>query len=234
MSVFKFRQFSVTQSHSAMKIGTDSMVFGAFIDAMHKQNALDIGTGTGVLSLMVAQKNPELKILAVEIEANAFQEAKTNLSESIFKEQLDIVHADFLGFAFGQTFDLIFSNPPYFENSSKSGVSTRDLARHDDHLPLHSLFEKVSQLLSDTGDFWLILPNLTMDQYSSAAVENKLFPKREISVFGKANQLVRKITVFSKNQTELISEDFVIRNADNTYTEAYKTLTEAYHFNVLK
>ena len=234
MSVFKFRQFDVRQSGSAMKIGTDAMVFGAFVDTANRTNALDVGTGTGVLSLMVAQKNPALEVHAVEIEPNAYEEAKFNFEASLFKKQLTIHHEDFLRFSTNTSFDLIFSNPPYFENSSKSGLEVRDLARHDDHLPLHKLFGKVSQLLAEHGRFWLILPHLTMDQYYPEAAIHGLYPETEISVYGKKDQLVRKITAFSRmdNKTVILKE-LVIRNGDGTYTDAYKLLTKAYHFNIL-
>jgi len=217
-----------------MKIGTDAMVFGAFIDAAHKYTALDIGTGTGVLSLMVAQKNPEIQIQSIEIEPNAFGEARLNFQNSPFSSQLTALHADFVSFPFNTHFDLIFSNPPYFENASKSGIGSRDLARHDDSLPLHQLFVKVSELLADDGRFWLVLPHLTMDAYYAQAIAQGLYPETEISVFGKTSQLVRKITAFSKIEKTPARKDFIIREPEGTYTEMYKKHTEAYHFNVLK
>ena len=163
MSIFKFKYFEINQTNSAMKIGTDSMVFGSLIDVEGKTNALDIGTGTGVLSLMTAQRNPKLIISAVEIEANAFEEAKMNFNKSPFQYQLNALHVDFLNFIPDFKFDLIFSNPPYFENASKSFNLTKNLARHDDSLPLNKLFEKASNLLTEKGHFWVILPNLSFD-----------------------------------------------------------------------
>lgn len=234
MSIFKFKHFDVSQSDAAMKIGTDSMVFGALIDTNNKTSGLDIGTGTGVLSLMVAQKNSQLQIKSIEIEEKAFAEAAMNFLNSPFSNQMQAIHGDFLEMESENQFDLIFSNPPYFENSSKSGIENRDLARHDNSLPLDLLFKKVTDLLSDNGHFWLILPHLTMDNHYPNALKNNLFPETEIAVFGKENQLVRKITAFSKIQSKIISRDLVVRNLDGTYTKEYKDLTKDYHFNVLK
>ena len=234
MSIFKFKHFEVNQSNSAMKIGTDSMVFGSLIDVEGKSNALDIGTGTGVLSLMTAQRNPSLKITAIEIEADAFDEAKINFENSSFKPQLTAFHCDFLDFSPDSKFDLIFSNPPYFENASKSSSQQKNLARHDDSLPLNVLFEKVAVHLTENGLFWVILPNLTFDTYSEFASKIGLHLFKQIEIFGKENQLVRKIGAFSKTNKSLDHSRLIIRKNDGNYTDEYKELTIDYHFNVLK
>lgn len=217
-----------------MKIGTDSMVFGSLIDVEGKSNALDIGTGTGVLSLMTAQRNPSLKITAIEIEADAFDEAKINFDNSSFKPQLTAFHVDFLNFSPDSKFDLIFSNPPYFENASKSSSQQKNLARHDDSLPLNVLFEKVAVQLTENGLFWVILPNLTFDTYSEFASKIGLHLFKQIEIFGKENQLVRKIGAFSKINKSLDHSRLIIRKNDGNYTDEYKELTIDYHFNVLK
>lgn len=233
MSVFRFKQFNINQAGSAMKIGTDAMILGAFIAVEGKSFALDIGTGTGVLSLMAAQRSADLKILAIDIEAGAAAEATENFRNSPFHVQIEAKHIDFLQLDAVNRFDLIFSNPPYFERSSKSGISNRDLARHDDSLLLQSLFRKTTELLTENGHFWLILPHATMDQYLPEAISNGLFPSLEIQIFGKPDQLVRKIVSFSKQECQTEQKALIVRNSDGTYTKAYKQLTEAYHFNQL-
>lgn len=234
MSIFKFKHFEVNQTNSAMKIGTDSMVFGSLIDVEGKSNALDIGTGTGVLSLMTAQRNRQLKITAIEIEANAFQEARLNFKNSKFDHQLTALHVDFLDYHPETKFDLIFSNPPYFENASKSLNQEKNLARHDDSLPLDKLFEKARDLLTQEGHFWVILPNLTFDTYLDFARNKGFSLVKEIEVFGTENQLVRKIGAFSKESQEPEISRLIIRKSDGNYTEDYKKLTSEYHFNELK
>jgi len=234
MSIFKFKYFEVNQTNSAMKIGTDSMVLGSMIDVEGKSNALDIGTGTGVLSLMTAQRNNQLKITAIEIETNAFQEAKMNFKTSKFESQLTAFHIDFLDYHPETKFDLIFSNPPYFENASKSLNQEKNLARHDDSLPLELLFKKVANHLTEDGLFWVILPDLTFDTYLEFAKEIGLQLVKQIEIFGKENQLVRKIGAFSKINKSLEHSRLIIRKNDGNYTDEYKKLTVDYHFNVLK
>ncbi len=234
MSIFKFKYFGVNQTNSAMKIGTDSMLFGSLIDVEGKSNALDIGTGTGVLSLMTAQRNRQLKITTIEIEVNAFQEAKNNFKTSKFDGQLTALHVDFLDYHPETKFDLIFSNPPYFENASKSLNPKKNLARHDDSLPLNKLFEKASDLLTQEGHFWVILPYLTFDTYLDFARKQGFYLVKEIEVFGTENQLVRKIGAFSKTKEQLELSNLIVRKSDGNYTEEYKSLTSEYHFNQLK
>jgi tRNA1Val (adenine37-N6)-methyltransferase len=234
MSVFKFLAFDVRQSDTAMKIGTDAMIFGALIQSAGKKQALDIGTGTGVLSLMVAQQNSALQIQAIEIAREAVLEAQDNFQQSSFHQQLTIVHADFTTHTFQHSFDLIFSNPPYFEKSSKSGNEQRNLARHDDGLPLETLFQRVSELLAPGGSFWLILPAATMDAYLGFAQDRQLYLQREIAVFGKPGNLVRKICAFVKNAGQTTFENLIIRTETGQYTDAYVELTKAYHFNQLR
>lgn len=233
MSVFKFKEFSVQQAASAMKIGTDALIFGSLIAVNQKNTALDIGTGTGVLALMIAQKNPDLQLIGLEIEVEAFLEAQSNFQQSPFHAQLNAVHGDFLEFK-SSPVDLIFSNPPYFENSSKANSSKRNLARHDDSLPLIDLFHRVSELLTQDGHFWIILPATTVDEYLPIAEKIGLYPEEVISIFGKENQLIRKVVSFTKHRKSTAFSELIVRNSDGTYTNMYKKLTEAYHFNQLK
>ena len=233
MSIFKFKQFNVNQANSAMKIGTDAMIFGALIEASGKTMALDIGTGTGVLSLMVAQNNPQLQIQAVEIEESAFLEAKNNFENSPFKNQLEAVHSDIKGFESSEKFDLIFTNPPYFENSSKSVSDERNLARHTDMLSLREIAIKASSLITEPGDFWIVLPLDQMEIIAMHLSELNFFINQEVLIYGKENQPVRQIFTFSKTEKQKISRELIVRKSNNQYTEAYKELTIDYHFNKL-
>lgn len=234
MSVFKFKQFDVRQTDTAMKIGTDAMVFGALIKTAQHSQALDIGTGTGVLSLMVAQRNPQLQVQALEIAPEATLEARFNFTQSPFAARLTATQADFTQHVFSQTFDLIFSNPPYFEKSSKSENQQRNLARHDDGLPLETLFTRVAELLSPAGVFWLILPHETMDAYLDFAANLGFYLQKEITIFGKPGNPVRKISAFSKIPSEPVYDMLVVRTETGQYSEAYLALTQAYHFNKLQ
>jgi tRNA1Val (adenine37-N6)-methyltransferase len=229
MTVFRFKHFNVLQNSSAMKVGTDAMVFGSFIDVENKFCALDIGTGTGVLSLMCAQKNSQLKITAIEIEKNAFEEAKLNFSNSKFCSQLTVLNEDFLIFNSTKKYDLIFSNPPYFENSYQSVNILRNITRHTDSLPFNEFILKVGQLLSINGDFYIIIPINSCEKIIQYCLKTQLFLKKKLNIFGKTNHLIRVILVFSKINQKLTEFDFIIRDEFGKYTNEYKDLTKEYH-----
>ncbi len=233
MSIFKFKQFEVNQAQSAMKIGTDAMIFGALIEGKGKKRALDIGTGTGVLSLMVAQNNHQMKIQAIEIEEIACHEAEVNFRNSPFQNQIQAIHKDLKEFEVDQKFDLIFTNPPYFQNSSKSISNQRNLARHTDTLSLKELALKVDSLITEDGDFWIILPIEQMEVIGTHLQDLKFFINQEMVIFGKENQAVRQVFTFSKTEKTKKNCELIIRNAENQYTEAYKRLTLEYHYNTL-
>lgn len=229
MSVFRFKEFSVHQSKSAMKIGTDAMILGALINSSDKKKGLDIGAGTGVLSLMVAQTNSLITIQAIEIDTESSNEAELNFQNSPWSDRLKICSGDFINHEFKQTFDLIFSNPPYYENGLLNESLRKANTRHEESLPLNDLFEKVSQLLSSKGHFWLILPYETAQKWKMIAEDMNLFCIQEITVNGKPNLPKRTVFCFSSMKGKFIQKDIVIRNNDNSYSEEYKILTQNFH-----
>lgn len=234
MPVFKFKQFDIIQKQSAMKVGTDAMVFGALAEFEGEGKALDVGTGTGVLSLMIAQRFPGLLIDAIEIDDDAFEEAQQNVFNSPFSQQINVIRGDFTQHGFEGSYDLIFSNPPYFENAFLSGKAKKNMARHTDSLDFRILCEKASRLLHPEGELQLILPHDTRAQITQIALQNELFLRKAITVNGKENQPVRCIFFFSKIQVNPVEEQvFTVRNADGSYTEEYKQLTLDFHYIAL-
>ena len=229
MSVFRFSHFSIIQDVSAMKVGTDAMILGALIDTKSKVNCLDIGTGTGVLSLMIAQRNSEIKIQAVEIDTESAEEAHINFQTSPWSNRLSLFLSDFRIFTSENNFDLIISNPPYFENGILNESTRKANSRHEDSLPLIELFQKVESLLTPNGHFWLILPYETALKWKSKAEELNLHCSQEITIYGKPNLPKRTVFSFSKIGVECIQSSVVIRNEDNSYTEEYKKLTVDFH-----
>lgn len=229
MSIFKFKHFSIQQANSAMKIGTDAMVFGALLPVLNKKKALDVGAGTGVLSLMCAQKNPHLQIDAIELDQAAYEEAIFNKQNSDFKQQIQVFQGDFLEYNSEEKYDLIFSNPPYYENSSKSENASKNLARHTDSLTFDLLFQKVSSLLSSEGDFMLIVPYTSKQNLLQLAISNNLFLNELINIYGKPSNLNRVVLSFSKKERTLKTIEFTIRTEEGAYTSEYKELTKEFH-----
>ncbi len=176
MSTFHFQQFSVLQKHSGMKICTDAVLFGAMVPIKQGDQVLDIGTGTGVLALMAAQLGAAT-VTAVELTELAYQEAEHNFNSSPWSERLEAVHRDIQSFALAanRQYDLIISNPPFFENHSKTANALRNSARHTDQLPFTDLLSIAQMLLSEQGLFYLLLPAHAVTRFSAQALAEGFF-----------------------------------------------------------
>jgi tRNA1Val (adenine37-N6)-methyltransferase len=229
MSVFHFKHFSIFQEQADLKVGTDSMLLGAFAEFENSKRILDIGTGTGVLSLMLAQKYPECKITALEINPNAFELAKSNFENNLLGKNCTVQIMALQDFQTHEKFDGIISNPPYFQDSLKNNSSGKSLARHTDSLSYEELISKSKSLLSENGTAWFILPFLSSNRFLEIIETNKLNIKRQIEIEGKPGQKVRVIFELGKQETKTIIESFVIRDEDNNYTDEYVELTKEFH-----
>jgi tRNA1Val (adenine37-N6)-methyltransferase len=236
---FQFKKFIVHQEHTSMKVCTDACLFGAWAiehELLQKASSiLDIGTGTGLLSLMVAQKNTIAKITAVEIEPNAAKQASSNFELSDWKERLSVVNTsiqDFLS-SFTNQFDCIISNPPFFETDLPSPDNNKNLAAHSAALPWETFAEVVSKLLSDEGLFFVIIPSIrayTMQKHMEA---NGLLLIEDTTVFNKEKQLpFRSFLQFKKTiqkPSGIKRNKLFIKEVNNEYTEVFKSLLKDYY-----
>ena len=231
MSVFRFRHFEVRQESSAMKVGTDSMVLGALVQSENPKAILDIGTGTGVLALMMAQKFPEATIVAVEIEPTAAAEAKQNMENSPWPDRLTVVETDINNLRTNQKFDLIISNPPFYTGGLLNTNAQRAQARHVFALPFDVLFSKAANMLQEDGDFWMIAPSSDAELVQIAATKVNLFPRRRIEIYGKVGgAVVRTVLCFSlKAPKYIVCNQLTIRELDGKYTADYIALTADFH-----
>lgn len=235
MSIFHFKYFTINQSRSALKVGTDSMVLGTLISCENKKKGLDIGSGTGVLSLMLAQKNSEIILDAIELDIESSLDCQLNFENSDWSNRLNLIVGDFLSSNWDKKYDLIFSNPPFFENSQENIKENKTMARHTKSLPFDLLFEKVASLLEENGSFWIILPFDARSKALSFAEQTGLNQMEEWIIEGKPNQAVRIVLHFqnlkdeNKSERKSLSKTFLIRNADGTYSDHYKKATFEFH-----
>lgn len=228
MSVFQFKQFSVTQIKSAMKIGTDSVLLGCFCDVQQATRILDIGTGTGLLSLMLAQKS-NAHIDAVELDNEAAAEASLNFASSIWKNRIRLHHMPVQQFHSTEAYDIIISNPPYFRYKQQFGIADvqRSKARHDKDLPFEDLIEATNRLLSEKGQVWFILPVNEARVLKTIAKAHDLHLLQNILVHSKpGTKHNREILTFEKRQQEKVTEKiFTIYDSEGKATPEYRALT---------
>lgn len=224
-TVFQFKQFSVSNTLSAMKIGTDGILLGALAPVRNNQaKVLDIGTGTGVVALMVAQRLPEAQIDAIEINSDATAEARLNFSNSPFSYRLNLFETDFLKWNNTTTeYDLIVSNPPYYINSLKSPESARNTARNQESLPMDSLFERASKMLSLDGEITVILPSEIAAEAEYLSMLAGLRLRNTIDIITREGNIPRRcILTFARNSAPVTKTTFTIRDSSGLYTLQYK------------
>lgn len=233
---FQYKQFTIDQRHAAMKVGTDCDLLGTLADGGSR--ILDIGTGTGVLSLMMAQRFPESHITAIEIDDNAVVDASANFAASPFADRINLVHQSFQNFlkdkkkiADGYTFDCIICNPPYFDKSLENKDLSRLRARHTSSLPFSVLIEGAYSLLEEGGVFSVCIPPEVLSDFTSICLIEgfwldkiyriKSIPEKEPKRFVLVH---RKGRVFDK--TDLT---YCMRNSDKTRSDWYKQLMKDFH-----
>ena len=227
MKPFRFQQFSIQQSKDVFRVGTDGVLLGAMCTVVNAKKILEIGTGTGLISLMLAQRNVSAKILAIDINENAVKLASENFINSIFNENLKVELKDFKNFETNENFDLVVCNPPFFEeNASAKDV----LARQQVELNFRNLVEKSAEIITKKGILSIILPSEAASDVKSLAAEFNLYLVREINIYGiEGGNLKRNILEFSLAQKPLEISDFVIEKSPRKYSDQYLNLTKNFH-----
>lgn len=228
LKLFKFKMFALNQSDSVFKIGTDAFVLGSWIGNLENcEQILDVGTGTGILSMMAAQHFPDAQILAIDNNYDAFELAAMNFSKSKLGEKCRAQNTDFLELEENQKFDLIVSNPPYFLDSISPEDLVLEQAKHLTSADLTRFFLKAARVLSENGKLCLIYP--IDSRFEILAKNAGLFPQKILQVYGKPDLLKRQCVQFGFDQVATIFDELTIRTASGQYSEEYKLLTAAFH-----
>lgn len=224
-SIFRFKHFEVDQAGCAMKINTDGVLLASISSHSSPHHILDIGTGTGVIAMMLAQRYPSALVDAVEIDEKAAQAAGQNFQNTPFHERLHAYCADITVFQRNQRYELIVSNPPYFVNDLRNPEIRKGMARHAHEDFFDALTRKVASLLSDTGQFWVILPVKQAELLVVNAVLLKLFPAKIIHIFSDVSKPeFRQIVCLGFDNQAAVHENFYIYESKGVYTDAYKLL----------
>lgn len=233
---FRFKQFSINQDQCAMKIGTDSVLLGAWASLENNPHSiLDIGAGTGIISLMLAQRSDAELIDALEIDGNAYEQCVDNFEQSPWGDRLFCYHASLETFVeeIEDKYELIISNPPFYAEDYKTENKQRDLARFTDAMPFNHLIEGVSKLLDKQGVFCVIIPFKEEAHFIHLASKANLFPTEICHIKGNpSSKIKRSLIAFSFHESDIATETLIIETERHQYTDKYISLTKDFYLKM--
>ena len=235
--MFKFKQFAVNQDRCAMKIGTDAVLLGAWcpIDNNPK-SILDVGAGTGILALMLAQRTNADQIDALEIDEEAYEQCVENFENSPWADKLFCYHAALDEFVDDpeDEYDLIISNPPFYSEDFKTTDEQRDLARFQDAMPFEDLIEAADLLLSENGTFAVVIPYKEEERFIDLCAEYELYAVKATRVKGsQKTPIVRSLLAFKRYELSVLTADeLVIEINRHEYTDDYINLTQDFYLKM--
>lgn len=230
---FQFKKFRIEQNQVGMKVTTDGCFFGASISPEETGRMLDIGTGTGLLALMLAQKSGA-SIDAIEINKDAYQQAKVNFEASDWKDRLRIFHTSLQEFQPKDLYDQLVCNPPFFVNSNPGSSANKNQALHATTLSMKDLAEHAARLMKEDAQVWIMYPKTEMEQFVQLAAENGLYPSSQTTLRNTSNgPIFREVVSFRKDERNLKNkEDVYIKESDGSYSEAFVKRLKDYYLHL--
>ena len=233
---FQFKEFSIDQDRCAMKIGTDGVLLGAWTSVQDPYSILDIGAGTGILALMLAQRSDAEQIDALEIDEDAYEQCVENFENSSWADRLFCYHAaldEFTEEMKAEKYDLIISNPPFYTEDYQSGDIARNMARFAEALPFEELIKFASQLLSDEGSFALIIPYSEEEYFLKLAEKVNLFPNRITRVRGTEKTPVkRSLLQLSFTEGSFSPDELILEESRHQYTQDYQKMVAPFYLKL--
>jgi ribosomal protein L11 methyltransferase (prmA) len=222
--MFHFKEFSIIQEVSSMKVGTDSVILGAWTPAYEPQRILDIGAGTGILSLMMAQRFPTASIHSIEIDPETAEECKQNITLSPWKERISVFQMDIRNFSASNSYDLILSNPPFFSEDTHSPNQKRSLARASHSLPFAQLLNCVNKFLSPQGNFSVVIPYKEETSFLQEATYYSLYPLQKLYLKGTPSSPIKRSFLLLSHQqvTQILIKLLIVEKERHQYTEEYQ------------
>lgn len=229
---FRFKQFEIWHDRCAQKVGTDGVLLGAWADLKQSKHILDVGTGSGLIALMAAQRASEAEVVGIEIDPDAARQANENAQRSPFSERITITQSDVRDFHSPLAFDCILSNPPFFTEETRPPVSERAIARNTATLTFVELIAAVGRLLADEGCFHVVLPSSAVPGFVALCLDCNLRLERQClvsTVAGKAPKRSLLTFVSGIPSSPLLVEQLVLQTPDGRRTEAYQRLASSFY-----
>ena len=222
---FQFKQFRVDQDRCAMKVSSDAVLLGALGGEGSPELILDVGAGTGVISLMLAQRFKQAKIIGIELDKDAAIQCEENFQASPFYNRVSVLNQAFQDFEFPQAVDLVLSNPPYYPSHLKPKEEKREKALHTSHLSFGDLVKGVLKVLKQSGEFWVILPKDQMKEMRKICLFFQLYPSETYSISDRpGKRILREITCFSFKQKEEKKESLFFKDENGQPDGVYQSL----------
>lgn len=227
---FQFKQFRLAHGQCAHKIGTDSILLGAWAQSEKVSHILDVGSGSGILSFMLAQKYPQAEVTGIELDEASFLESLQNLSHSPFRERVQFIREDFKLWQSTKLYDLIISNPPYFAIAQNTKRPERDAARRQNSLSHSLLLQQLKELLHTEGSAQLILPSAEAEKFRALAFKMDLFPNKICRIRSLADgKHIRELFSLQKQKCNCEQTELVLYEKDGSRTQAFAALTQDFY-----
>ncbi len=233
---FRFKQFTIRHDRSAMKVGTDGVLLGAWAGSNFNTistpfRILDVGTGTGLIALMMAQRFPAANIVGIDIDEASLEQAKENVESTPFKTRISIEKQDFSDInSFSRQFDLIVSNPPFYTEDTLGGNQARDKARHTTSLPFEILVENATKLLTEEGLLSVIIPHQSAADFISICVANRLYLTRRLNIRSTERKSFNRVLLeFSTKMQPSETNTLTLYDANNNRSPEYAQLTQDFY-----
>lgn len=230
---FQFKEFKINQNRVAFKFGADAALLGAWCPILEDQSILEVGAGTGVISLMCAQRNPSASITGIELDYESYEQCAENFEASKWSSQLNALHGDFNLYPFNTRFDHIVCNPPFFAGSTQNQEERLNQARHEIKLSLSNLLKRSSELLSLNGSLSLVLPHERLGEVEGLADELGFGSIKQLSIRPSLNKKANRVlVVFSRRKARLHFEELVLYSSPSVYSGRSTELLKPFYLKL--